>query len=88
MFDDIPKSLREWEDAITKGIQENLTKERAELVKAWRTKGASWRWVASKAYYVWDEPSWLCEGHQIYGMRLCEVAATLLGEDPSKEPWN
>jgi hypothetical protein len=84
---DLTQHIRDWENQARQGIRAYLTKEKAKQVREWRKKG-SWRWVASKAYYVWDEPDCVEEGHQLYGMWLCEEAAALLGEDPRQGPWN
>jgi hypothetical protein len=84
-----PDRKASFQDVIREDVQAHLTLEQAKQVRVWRVEsGGSWRWVASKAYYVWDEPEWLVEGNQLYGIALCEVAAELLGEDAYQEPWN
>jgi hypothetical protein len=60
--------------------------EHAQVVRRLRVdEGRTWRGVAAECSRAW-ETDW--DGNQIVGMFLCEVAATLLGEDPETEPWN
>lgn len=67
-------------------IQPNLTKERAQQVRAWRAEGCTWRKVAELAHDAWGD--WMVSGHQLYGEQICYLSATLLGEDPHEDPWN
>jgi len=60
----------------------------AEQIKTWRcgTDGSaccSWRTIAKKASELWPEKD-ICSGNQIFGMKLCEEASAILGEDIDK----
>jgi len=63
-------------------------KDRALTVRRWRTTGGcTWRAVAERAHARWDG-AWSPPSNQLAGAALCTVAAEMLGEDPSEEPWN
>jgi hypothetical protein len=64
----------------------DLTREQVAQIRAWRVdQGMTWRAVARAATDAWGSPH---GSNQLYGEDLCIAAATALGEDPTKEPWN
>lgn len=70
----------------------NLTLKQARFVRALRVQpdapegiGHSWREIALICHEEWDG-DW--ESNQIAGMEICQVAASLLGENYLKPPWN
>lgn len=73
-----------------------MKKEHAELIRVWRVdEHYSWRAVARAAYMKvrkelgWRHfKQWAPPSNQLAGMSLCNVAAKMLGEDYTKEPWN
>lgn len=65
-----------------------LTEEMAQLVRKLRIdEDGSWRSVSEnfEQHFPGLQQN---SGHQMDGMALCYVAATMLGEDPTVEPWN
>ena len=63
-----------------------MTKDQAQLIKKWRvTDGCSWRKIAELAF---SERITYAFPNQQIGIRLCEIAADILGENPAEEPWN
>lgn len=63
-----------------------VSAERAKQVRCWRVKHEmTWRAVAQAATDAWGSDY---GSNLLFGEELCRVAAVLLGEDPSSEPWN
>ncbi|MFG3256892.1 hypothetical protein [Streptomyces sp. NPDC048172] len=63
-----------------------ITLEMAQRIRGWRVdEDFTWRAVARAASDLWGSAY---GSNQIYGEDLCAVAATMLGEDPHREPWN
>ncbi|WP_042377828.1 hypothetical protein [Streptacidiphilus melanogenes] len=63
-----------------------ITTEMAAQIRAWRVDGDyTCRAVAQAATDLWGSEH---GSNQLYGQDLCAAAATALGEDSSKEPWN
>lgn len=63
-----------------------VTHEKATQIRGWRVGAQlTWRDVAQEASDAWG----LHHGsNQEFGQRLCKAAASVLGEDPHREPWN
>lgn len=63
-----------------------VTWDVAQTVRRWRVEeDHTWRGVAECADEAWGTDT---HGNQIFGEALCRESAWLLGEDPSREPWN
>lgn len=68
------------------GDPDGITTEMAMQIRAWRVdEDFSWRAVAQAASELWGSAY---GSNQLYGEDLCAAAARLLGENPSREPWN
>lgn len=67
-------------------IERWMDVDRATTVRDFRVKEQyTWRGVAGECSELWGT-DW--GENQIVGMFLCEVAASLLGEDAASPPWN
>lgn len=63
-----------------------VTPEMAVQIRTWRVdEDFSWRAVAQAASELWGSGF---GSNQLHGEDLCVAAATMLGEDPYREPWN
>jgi hypothetical protein len=63
-----------------------VSAERAEQVRCWRVNHEmTWRAVAQAATDAWGSDY---GSNQLFGEELCRLAAVMLGQDPSSEPWN
>ena len=63
-----------------------MSKEDALIIRNWR-KVNSWRKIADLAAIQWPTKC-IDAGNQAEGIGLCDEAARILGENPSKLPWN
>lgn len=77
-------------DAFNEEIAHGMTEERAKAIRLLRCEhGYTWRALAAKSSEDWgSDATWNPPSNQIAGMVLCELAASLLGEDPNSAPWN
>ena len=74
-------------NAFLSGIRPRMTRARALRIREIRSHN-SWRIVAGATYLEWGiDADWMPQNNQLAGMALCEIAANLLGEDHTKEPW-
>gem|GEM_PF-6989134 len=83
---------RQWQSARSRRWPESLTKEQAQFVRWLRVEkmggsGMTWRSVAREASMDARFP-FVCIGHQIDGMELCNMAMTVLGETVDGGGWN
>ncbi len=68
-------------------ITPKMTRERALRIRNLRSNN-SWRIVAGATYLEWGmDAAWVPQNNQLAGMALCQIAAELLEEDQTKEPW-
>ncbi len=71
------------------GFELFMRAEVAKPIRIWRVnEHYSWRAIAREVYGTAIWCRWSPPSNQIAGMSLCKIAAKLLGEDYTKEPWN
>ncbi len=64
-----------------------MTMARALRIRELRIT-SSWRTIAALCHVEWGQDAlWEPHTNQLAGMALCEAAATKLGEDPERSPW-
>jgi hypothetical protein len=72
-------------------VSDRMTREDANRIRAMRSDGATWRYLAEWAYEHlrpgW-RVGWVSPDTQHVGEDLCRIAASRLGEDPDRSPWN
>lgn len=76
------KQTKHWADAMF----ESMTREDAEMVRRIRVdEGYTWRAVAETCALEWAG-DW--GSNQLYGMAICERAASFFGDHYMAPPWN
>ena len=59
----------------------------AQLIREWRSKGATWRRISERAAQQWPDKQYETD-NLLEGRELCAQAASLLCEDINTPPWN